>query len=102
MFHRDETKDVQLKCITRGNNAGNNIRWIHHGIDDSQVETKSADIGEKDGVPYAIWTTYITTSAKDAGMEEITCQWMQGDFPLTKDVKLLILRINSCTVVQDR
>ena len=100
VFHsEDETKLMQLKCIMRGYNASNNpsdyqeARWSHPGFDDSQVDTSAEAVkGEEKGVPYAIWTMEIYTRAEDAGKKWATCEWQQGDFPLSIDFKFLIFR----------
>merc|ERR1719158_2068634 len=98
-FDDDETKLMQLKCIMRGYNASNNpsdyqeARWSHPGFDDSQVDTSAEAVkGEEKGVPYAIWTMEISTRAEDAGKKWATCEWQQGDFPLSTDFKFLIFR----------
>ena len=100
VFHdNEEYKKIELKCFMRGYNASNNpsdykdARWSHPGFDDSQVDT-SAPPGEgSDGaVPYRIWTMAITTSASDAGKKWATCEFQQGDFPLSTDFKFLIFR----------
>ena len=94
-----ETKIIQLKCIMRGYNASNNpigykdARWSHPGFDDSQVNTSTpAARGDEDGVAYAIWTIVITISAEDAGKKLATCDWQQGDFPLSVDFEFLIFK----------
>jgi len=100
VFHsEDETKLMQLKCIMRGYNASNNpsdyqeARWSHPGFDDSQVDTSAEAVkGEEKGEPYAIWTMEISTRAEDAGKKWATCEWQQGDFPLSTDFKFLIFR----------
>ena len=83
--------------MMRGYNASNNpsdyqkARWSHPGFDDSQVDTSApAEEGEEDGEPYAIWTMEITISAEDAGKKWVTCEWQQGDFPLSTDFIFLI------------
>jgi len=83
--------------MMRGYNASNNpsdyqeARWSHPGFDDSQVDTSApAEEGEEDGEPYAIWTMEITISAEDAGKKWATCEWQQGDFPLSTDFTFLI------------
>ena len=100
VFHdNDERKILQLKCIMRGYNASNNpsdykdARWSYPGFSDSQVNISSlADKGKENGVPYAIWTIEINTSAADAGKKWATCEFQQGDFPLSTDFTFLILR----------
>ena len=100
VFHSDdETKMMQIKCMMRGFNDSNNpsdykeARWSHPGFDDSQVNTSvPAKKGNESGVPYAIWTMEISTSAEDAGKKWSTCEWQQGDFPLSTDMKFLIFR----------
>merc|ERR1712025_190231 len=83
----------------RGFNDSNNpsdykeARWSHPGSDASQVDTNTPPIkGEENGEKYAIWTIKVTTSAEDAGMKWATCEWQQGDFPLSIDFKFLIFR----------
>ena len=49
-------------------------------------------MGDEDGVPYAIWTMEVTTSAKEPGKKWATCEWQQGDFPLSTDFEFLIFR----------
>lgn len=98
VFHSaNDTKVMQIKCMMRGFNASNNpsdykeARWSHPGFDDSQVDTSApVDMGEEDGVPYAIWTIELTISAEDAGKKWVTCEWQQGDFPMSTDLKFLI------------
>jgi len=98
VFHSDdETKLMQIKCIMRGYNASNNpsdyqeARWSHPGFDDGQVNTSAPPVkGDEDGVPYAIWTMEISISAEDAGKKWATCEWQQGDFPLSTDFTFLI------------
>ena len=105
VFHNDdETKMMQMKCIMRGFNDTNNpsdykeARWSYPGFIDSQVNTSApAEKGEEAGVPYAIWTIEITVSAEDAGKKFATCEWQQGDFPLSTDMKFLIFRRLSCS-----
>ena len=100
VFHSDdETKVMPINCIMRGYNASNNprdyknARWSHPGFNDSQVDTSApADMGEEDGVPYAVWTMEITISAEDAGKKWATCEWQQGDFPLSTEIKFLIFK----------
>jgi len=100
VFHsNDETQLMQIKCIMRGYNASNNpsdyqeARWSHPGFDDSQVNTSAPAVkGEEKGVPYAIWTIEIIFSAQDAGKKWATCEWQQGDFPLSTDFEFLIFR----------
>ena len=100
IFHNaDETKLMKIKCMMRGFNASNNpsdyqdARWSHPGFDDSQVDTSApVEMGDEVGVPYAIWTMEVTTSAKEPGKKWTTCEWQQGDFPLSTDLKFLIFR----------
>jgi len=99
VFHDMEEKIMELKCIMRGFNDSNNpsdykeARWSYPGFDASQVDTNTpAKKGEENGEEYAIWTIKITTSAEDAGMKWATCEWQQGDFPLSTDLKFLIFR----------
>jgi len=97
VFHDEEPKNMELKCMMRGFNDSNNpsdyreARWSHPGFDDSQVVTSApAENGTDVGVPYRIWTMKITVSAKDAGKKFATCEWQQGDFPLSTDFTFLI------------
>lgn len=100
VFHdSEESKLIQLKCIMRGYNATNNpigykdARWSHPGFSDSQVNTNiSVDKGDENGVQYAIWTIEINTTAADAGKKWATCEFQQGDFPLSTEFKFLIFR----------
>ena len=100
VFHDDDgNKEMQLKCMMRGYNASNNpsdyqnARWSHPGFDDSQVDKSAPAVkGEENGVPYAIWTISIDTSAADAGKKWATCEFQQGDFPLSTDFKFLIFK----------
>ena len=100
VFHSDdETKLMQIKCIMRGYNASNNpsdyqeARWSHPGFDDGQVNTSAPPVkGDEDGVPYAIWTMEISISAEDAGKKWATCEWQQGDFPLSTHFTFLIFK----------
>ena len=100
VFHdMEEKKIMELKCIMRGFNDSNNpsdykeARWSHPGFDASQVDTNTPPIkGEENGEKYAIWTIKVTTSAEDAGMKWATCEWQQGDFPLSIDFKFMIFR----------
>ena len=101
VFHMKEEKVFELKCIMRGYNVSNSpsgykdARWSHPGFDDSQVDTNAAPkYGNEtgDGENYAIWTMKITVSAKDAGKKVATCDFQQGDFPLSIDIKFLIIR----------
>ena len=100
VFHNNEdSKLMQLKCIMRGYNASNNpsdykdARWSHPGFSDSQVNTnKPSEKGEDQGVPYAIWTIEINTSAADAGKRWATCDFQQEDFPLSIEFQFLIFR----------
>ena len=85
--------------MMRGYNATNNpddyqeARWSHPGFDDSQVDTSAPPVeGDEDGEPYAIWTMKITITAEDAGKKWVTCEWQQGDFPLSTDLKFLIFK----------
>ena len=81
------------------NNPGDykNARWSHPGFNSSQVDT-SAPIreGNEGGVPYAIWSINITTSPADAGKKWVTCEFQQGDFPLSTDFKILIFQRLTC------
>ena len=103
VFHSDEDKKlIQLKCIMRGYNASNNpsdykdARWSHPGFSDNQVDTSApADNGTDEGVPYRIWTIKINTKATDAGKKWATCEFQQGDFPLSTDFQFLIFRKQS-------
>ena len=100
VFHDDKVRKVmKLKCMMRGYNASNNpsdyqdARWSFPGFDKTQADTSAkADKGEENGVPYAIWTIKINTSAADAGKKWATCEFQQGDFPLSIDFKFLILK----------
>ena len=99
VFHDDENKQMELKCIMRGYNVSNNpsdykeARWSHPGFSDSQVDTSvPADIEEENGDPYAIWTIKISMSKADAGKKWVTCEFQQGDFPLSTDFTFLIFR----------
>ena len=100
VFHDDEqTKVMKLNCIMRGYNVTNNpinykdARWSHPGFDDSQVNTAfPREEGTENGVPYAIWSIEITTSALAHGKKYVTCEFQQGDFPLSIDLKFLIFR----------
>lgn len=100
VFHNNEdSKLMQLKCIMRGYNASNNpsdykdARWSHPRFSDSQVNTSApAETGNDQGVPYAIWTIEINTSAADAGKKWATCEFQQRDFPLSIDFLFLIFR----------
>merc|ERR1712110_259038 len=100
VFHDQKNKLMELKCIMRGYNASNNpsdyqdARWSHPGFDNSQVDTSAPPIkDEENGEPYAIWTIRIDTSAADAGIRRATCEFQQGDFPLSTDFIFLIFRI---------
>ena len=100
VFHdEEETKLIQLKCIMRGYNASNNpssyknAKWSHPGFEDSQIDTSApAAEGDENGVRYRIWTIEINTSAADAGKKWATCEFQQGDFPLSTEFKFLIFR----------
>jgi len=100
VFHdNEEYKKMELKCIMRGYNVSNNpsdyknARWSHPGFRKDQVDTSALPLTGKEGaVPYAIWTIEITTSAADAGKKWATCEFQQGDFPLSTDFKFLIFR----------
>ena len=98
-FDDDKTKMMQLKCIMRGYNASNNpsdyqdARWSHPGFDQSQVDTSAPPIKSvENGESYAIWTIEINTSAADAGIKRATCEFQQGDFPLSTDFIFLIFK----------
>ncbi len=103
VFHSDEDKKlIQLKCIMRGYNASNNpsdykdARWSHPGFSDNQVDTSTpAENGTDQGVPYRIWTIEIDTTAADAGKKWATCEFQQGDFPLSTDFQFLIFNKQS-------
>ena len=103
VFHdNDESKILQLKCIMIGYNVSNNpidykdARWSYPGFSDSQVNIISQGYkGEENGVSYAIWTIEIKTSAADAGKKWATCEFQQGDFPLSIDFTFLIFRKKS-------
>ena len=100
VFHdNDERYTMELKCIMRGYNASNNpsdykdARWSHPGFSASQVDTSAPAIKGNEGAnPYRIWTIQITTSTADAGKKWATCEFQQGDFPLSTDFKFLIFR----------
>ena len=99
VFHDDENKLMELKCIMRGYNASNNpsdyqdARWSYPGFSDSQVDTSAPPVKADDnGEPYAIWTIKIKTSRADAGKKWATCEFQQGDFPLSTDFQFLIFR----------
>ena len=102
VFHDDENKIMELKCIMRGYNASNNpsdyqdARWSYPGFSDSQVDTSAPPVKADDnGEPYAIWTIKINTSRADAGKKWATCEFQQGDFPLSTDFQFLIFRKQS-------
>ena len=108
LHSEDETKMMQIKCMMRGFNDSNNpadykeARWSYPGFNDSQVDTSApVDMGEEDGVPYAIWTMEITISAEDAGKKMATCEWQQGDFPLSTDLTFLIFRRQQCSPTEN-
>ena len=101
VFHDDENKIMELKCIMRGYNASNNpndyqdARWSYPGFSDSQIDTSAPPDKDKDddnGEPYAIWTIKINTSRADAGKKWATCEFQQGDFPLSTDFQFLMFR----------
>ena len=99
VFHDNEKKLMELKCIMRGYNASNNpsdykdAKWSYPGFHDSQVDKSVPAVKkEENGEPYAIWTIKITTSGADAGKKWVTCEFQQGDFPLSTDFKFLIFR----------
>ena len=100
VFHDSkETKKMKLNCIMRGYNASNNpinykeARWSHPGFLPSQVDTSAEpECGNDGAVPYRIWTIEITTSAADYGKKWATCEFQQGDFPLSTDFKFLIFK----------
>jgi len=99
VFHDNEEYEMKLNCIMRGYNVSNNpsdykdARWSHPGFSASQVDTSAVPLPGKEGtVPYKIWTIAITTSAADAGKKWATCEFQQGDFPLSTDFKFLIFR----------
>merc|ERR1712137_1399879 len=101
VFHDEENKLMELKCIMRGYNASNNpsdyqdARWSHPGFDDDQVDTSEPPFkDEENGEPYAIWTIKIDTSAADAGIRRATCEFQQGDFPLSTDFIFLIFKVD--------
>merc|ERR1712137_331988 len=101
VFHDEENKLMELKCIMRGYNASNNpsdyqdARWSHPGFDDDQVDTSEPPFkDEENGEPYAIWTIKIDTSAADAGIKRATCEFQQGDFPLSTDFIFLIFKVD--------
>ena len=99
----DKNKMMRLKCIMRGYNATNNpsdymdARWSHPGFEDNQVNTTipPEEGNAEEGVPYKIWTIAINTSAADSGKKEATCEFQQGDFPLSIDFKFLIFKMVS-------
>ena len=105
-FDDDETKMMQLKCIMRGYNASNNpsdymdARWSHPGFDDSQV-TIPANKNNTEGLPYKIWTIEIETSPADSGKKWATCEFQQGDFPLSIDFKFLIFKMVSEKILKN-
>jgi len=100
VFHDEEqTKVIKLNCMMRGYNVTNNpidykdARWSHPGFDDSQVNTAfNRKEGNESGVPYAIWTIEVDTSATAPGKKWATCEFQQGDFPLSIDLEFLIFR----------
>merc|ERR1711971_424799 len=84
---------MQLQCIMRGYNASNkDVRWSHSGFNANQVN-KSAPVetGDNQGVPYAIWTIEITTSAANTGKKWASCK-QQVECPLSTDFKFLIFK----------
>ena len=100
IFHSDDDrKIIELKCIMRGYNASNNpsdykdARWSHPGFDVSQVNVSApVEKGNEGGVPYAIWSIKVNISAADHGIKWTTCEFQQGDFPLSIDFKFLIFK----------
>lgn len=100
VFHDDQQpKTMQLKCLMRGYNASNNpsdymdAKWSYPGFDDSQVNTDIPDeMGDDVGVPFKIWTIEIKTTASDSGRKVATCEFQQGDFPLSTDFIFLIFK----------
>ena len=100
VFHRaNDQKIIELKCIMRGYNASNNpidykeARWSHPGFNASQVSVSAkGENGTEEGVPYRIWSINITTSPRDIGKKWATCEFQQGDFPLSTDFKFLIFK----------
>ena len=102
-FDDDKTKMMQLKCIMRGYNATNNpsdymdARWSYPGFDDNQVNTNIPPVegNTEEGVPYKIWTIEIKTSAAASGKKWATCEFQQGDFPLSIDFTFLIFKMVS-------
>ena len=100
VFHDDkEYKIMKLNCIMRGYNVTNNpsnyinARWSYPGFDTSQVNTSEPiKSGHENGVPYAIWTIKVNVTAADAGKKWTTCEFQQGDFPLSIDFIFLFLK----------
>ena len=100
VFHDDQQpKTMQLKCLMRGYNASNNpsdymdARWSYPGFDDSQVNTDiPAENGDDVGVPFKIWTIEIKTTAADSGRKIATCEFQQGDFPLSTEFIFLFFK----------
>jgi len=99
VFHDNEEYKMKLNCIMRGYNVSNNpsdykdARWSHPGFSASQVDTSAPGVNGSEGaVPYKIWTIEINTSAADAGKKWATCEFQQGDFPLSTDFKFLLFR----------
>ena len=100
VFHDNEEYKMKLNCIMRGYNVSNNpsdyqdARWSHPGFNDDQVDTSAPPIKfQENGEPYAIWTIMINTSAADAGIKRATCEFQQGDFPLSTDFIFKIFKI---------
>ena len=100
IFHSvGDRKIIELKCIMRGYNASNNpsdykdARWSHPGFNVSQVNISApVENGTEGGVPYAIWSIKVNISAADHGIKWTTCEFQQGDFPLSIDFKFLIFK----------
>ena len=84
----------RLQCIASNNPSDyQEARWSYPGFSDSQVNTSAApENGTEQGVQYRIWTIEINTTAADAGKKWATCEFQQGDFPLSTDFQFLIFR----------
>lgn len=92
---------VELSCIMRGYNTsyGTTPRWTHQDFPDREVIINNdPDTGAEDGQDYAIWSITVPLSRDDVGVKTVICEYQQGNFVRSPEVKFQIYKISNIDI----